>query len=135
MLYSKIVNRKSFSYRVELKSIKVVNGNPELPSIQDEKLEYLTKTDEPHFKTVADFMNINYPAIAMKDNDPLGYLNKANSKVSHLKHSKDISDYDVYYKKDLTDPKKWSNDKVRIYLDKDKRRIRNSFNRKIKQNN
>ncbi|KAJ0179776.1 hypothetical protein K1T71_004367 [Dendrolimus kikuchii] len=119
------------SYGVELKSIKIIDSSSiQPPSLS--KINYVTKaTDSPAFhpfKIVPGLLNEKYytEKSEHKGSDQSKYL-KDVARVNNL-NVKVNPDYDIYYKNELKVPKKFDKDKIGIYLQKHKRKIRNVLN-------
>ncbi|XP_026751410.1 uncharacterized protein LOC113511884 [Galleria mellonella] len=112
------------SYGIELKSIKIVEPIEDIPQTAKEaNLEYfLQNTASPIDESKDSFFNLKY-----KTKDPLEILNK-EIKTNRFKEHSTISDYEIFVENDLKAPKKCGKDKVRIYFDKNKRKIREARN-------
>ncbi|CAH0407861.1 unnamed protein product [Chilo suppressalis] len=114
------------SYGVELKSIKILSGtttNPLMLNFQSPSTEPLLQNSELSLGKSSDFYNpIN---IKYKTSDTFEILNKEDIKSTADKSSDKVSpDYEILFRNELKTPKKCGKDKVRIYLDKEKRKIR-----------
>ncbi|RVE52464.1 hypothetical protein evm_002858 [Chilo suppressalis] len=114
------------SYGVELKSIKILSGtttNPLMLNFQSPSTEPLLQNSELSLGKSSDFYNpIN---IKYKTSDTFEILNKEDIKSTADKSSDKVSpDYEIFFRNELKTPKKCGKDKVRIYLDKEKRKIR-----------
>ncbi|XP_026740082.1 uncharacterized protein LOC113502628, partial [Trichoplusia ni] len=132
------------SYGVELKSVKVVDSTGEplaapvqanqniANTIQNMQNKYDFKSAEPEAKGATELLNNNAPTTVFKYNnknsDPFDFLNKEMGKINRYKIEKPNPDYEIYYQNELKGAKKCGKDKVRVYIDKEKRKIRNVVN-------
>ncbi|CAG4941717.1 unnamed protein product [Parnassius apollo] len=121
------------SYGVELKSMKVLNANIEQNSVHSEKqanIDNVFQTLDSSSNSLPDIYNsVSYPTTTNKYKYPnlqFGDLNKDNHNKENHKTS---PDYEIYLQNELQAPKgKCAKDKVRIYIDKGKRKIREVLN-------
>lgn len=112
-------------YRVELKSVKLVTSSTEEPTgqtFQQPIVNNLLQNAETALGITSDFYNPTN--IKYKINDPFEILNKDKSKNSHFKDFKTSPDYEIYFQNELNTPKKCGKEKVRVYFDKERRKIR-----------
>lgn len=119
-------------YRVELKSIKIVDSSSTQPPLLND-INYDTKVTDSStyhsFKIIPGVLNDKYYTDKNK--------HKKNNQFNDIKHVKSINnlnvekvnpDYDVYYKNELKVSNACDKDKVQIFLEKHKRKIRNVLN-------
>ncbi|CAH0626942.1 unnamed protein product [Chrysodeixis includens] len=129
------------SYGVELKSIKVVDvpGEPFptsiqgtqniMNSIENIQSKYDFKNIDSEAKSPTNLLSNNAPSTAIKNNknnDPYDFLNKEVGKTNRYKIEKPNPDYEIYYQNEIKGAKKCGKEKVRVYIDKEKRKIRNA---------
>ncbi|CAK1604420.1 unnamed protein product [Parnassius mnemosyne] len=118
-------------YGVELKSMKVLNTNIEPNSVPAEKqanIDNVFQTLDSSSNSLPDIYNsMSYPTTTNKYKYlQLGDLNRDKDNKGNHKTS---SDYEIYLQNELQAPKeKCGKDKVRIYIDKGKRKIREVLN-------
>ncbi|CAG9784925.1 unnamed protein product [Diatraea saccharalis] len=87
------------------------------------EIENLLQSTDTAFGMSSDFYNPTN--IKYKTNDPFQVLKKDNIKPTPDKDNTNLgSDYEIYFQNELKTPKKCGKEKVRIYLDKEKRKIR-----------
>lgn len=74
-----------------------------------------------------DILSNNFPTYKYnKNSDPYDFLNKEVSKTNRYKIEKTNPDYEIYYQNELKGPKKCGKEKVRVYFDKENRKIRSA---------
>jgi hypothetical protein len=107
------------------------SDNPMMNNFKPEVETVLQNTEMPVDAT-SDFYNPTNNKY--KTSDPFEILNKDKNNP-HKTDYKNSSDYEIYYQNELNTPKKCGKDKVRVYLDKDKRKVREAsqnYNQAVK---
>ncbi|XP_059052338.1 uncharacterized protein LOC131846938 [Achroia grisella] len=115
------------SYGIELKSIKAIESNEDATTqtTTEKQFEYFVQnTGLPADKSKVQlpFYNTKY-----KTEGPSDSLNK-EIKANRYKEHSTSPDYEIFVQNELKAPEKCGKDKVRIYFDTNKRKIREAAN-------
>lgn len=122
----------TYVFSVELKSIKLVDSNSEPPLLHTDKQQKFDTVWQPLQPILLpDYQNIIYNSNSSKANFPQsGDVNKDilfnNESIQNVNNNA-LPDYDIYLQNELPASKS-GKDKVRIYIDKGKRKIREILN-------
>lgn len=110
-------------FRVELNSIKVVDTTPEERTWQSDNFDTVKPVESP-LAMASEFLAVsNAPGKKQTKN---AFKNKDYTKRVPYKIAK-TSDYETFYQNDIKAPRQCEKDKVRVYLDREKKIIRRAL--------
>ncbi|XP_050342399.1 uncharacterized protein LOC126768414 [Nymphalis io] len=122
------------SYSVELKSIRVFEGNSEQNDKQEEILSNIDQMETTTDMLKPDFFLSKANSMLAKNyyknntSNPYDVFN-SNLKTKDKGHQKYDDEYEIFLENVLRPSDKFNKEKVRVYVDKNRRKIRNISNK------